>query len=269
MSQGTRLALANFREGASVTAERKKQAPYYTLHGHDFYELDLILSGSGQTTLNNHIREVHAGQVFFLTPEDFHSFSNLKDMSILNLHFKTEAVPTEQLLRFTENAARIYTPSETIFSQILQLADAISSFSAEEHPNDEVLCRLLECILLLLSKDEIREEATDAVGMQRAVLYILAHFRENPSLGQIAAYLHLNERYFCKKFKEHTGKTYKDFLREKKLRYARRMVLATSLPITEIAAESGYTTLSHFNREFKDFFGDSPLILKKKYETRG
>ena len=270
MSKTARLAAGEFREGVSVTAKRKNDSSGYTMHGHDFYELDIVLSGKTVTVLNNRPVCADKGHVFFLTPEDFHSFPRTPGLEIFNLHFTAESVPTELLFRLTESTTRVYTPDDAAFTKILSIATTIEAFTAEEHPNDEVLKRLLECILLLLLEGEAKESAIKgrSEGMQRAVIYILAHFRENPSLGQVAASLHMNERYFCKKFKEYTGKTYKDFLRKKKLRYARRLVLATSLPITEIAAESGYATLSHFNREFKDFFGSSPLTLKKQYEEK-
>ena len=78
----------------------------------------------------------------------------------------------------------------------------------------------------------------------------------------------MNERYFCQKFKDYTGKCYKDYLRERKLRYARRLVLATEMPLLQIAEESGYETQSHFNREFKDFFGISPTAMRKQSERK-
>ena len=65
MVKATRLAESEIDINTSVSVSYKTDFSGATLHGHDFYELDLILSGSGQTTLNNHIREVHAGQVFF------------------------------------------------------------------------------------------------------------------------------------------------------------------------------------------------------------
>ena len=77
------------------------------------------------------------------------------------------------------------------------------------------------------------------------------------------ALLSLNERYFCTKFKEYTGKSYKEYLREHKLSYAKRLLRSSTHSVTEIAFECGYTTTSHFNREFKAFYGETPLSMRK------
>ena len=51
-------------------------------------------------------------------------------------------------------------------------------------------------------------------------------------------------------------------LKELKLRYARRLLLVTEMSATEISEAAGYATQSHFNREFKDYFGTSPLKMR-------
>ena len=99
--------------------------------------------------------------------------------------------------------------------------------------------------------------------IQKALIYIHAHFKENPSLKKVAALLSLNEKYFCSKFKEYTGTSYKNYLRIKKLGYARRLIFATDLSGAEIAQRSGYSTQSHFNREFKELYGTSPLHMRR------
>ena len=57
--------------------------------------------------------------------------------------------------------------------------------------------------------------------------------------------------------------TYKDYLRVKKMRYARRLLLATELPMLEVAVQSGYETQNHFNREFKAYYGISPMEYRR------
>ena len=127
--------------------------------------------------------------------------------------------------------------------------------------------RLLESLLLLLA-----ESPTSTVpkgkgkysDVGRALVYIHEHFKENPPLSEVAALLHLNERYFCKKFKEYTKKSYKSYLRQRKLLYARQLLLSTNLSLIEISERSGYGSQSHFNREFKEYFGKSPSAVRKE-----
>ena len=127
----------------------------------------------------------------------------------------------------------------------------------------EILWRLLEAALLMLDKDKTEETAPPTADMPRALTYIHEHFKENPSLGEVAAMLSLNKQYFCGKFKEYTKKSYKEYVRERKLSYAKRLLRSSDLSVTEIALECGYATQSHFNREFKAYFGIAPLTMRQ------
>ena len=171
------------------------------------------------------------------------------------------------LERLSNSKNRIFIPDEKTFKAIYDLAMAMEDIYTNDSTNIEILLRLLECILLFLCrslKDEQQNSSPCNSDIQKAIIYIHTHFRENPSLSEVAGVLHLNEKYFCRKFREYTGQKYKDYLKSKKLRYARRLILVTSLSISEISFESGYGSQSLINREFKEFYGMTPLELTRK-----
>ena len=164
-----------------------------------------------------------------------------------------------------ENKEKIIKPKPETFKNILNIISVMLSVQ-ESRSNDGVLSRLLECVLIiLLSENGQHPKNQDDYprDMQKAVVYIHAHFRENPTLTAVAKTLPLNERYFCARFKEYTGKSYKDYLRALKLRYARRLVMATDLSMIEISESSGYSSQTHFNKEFKEYYGVTPMKMRK------
>ncbi len=266
MSANTRLVTSNFLNGVNILVEKKLEFNNCSLHGHDFYELDIIIGGSATTTLNGKTKLAKTGTIFFLSPEDFHDYSSDEKLDIYNIQFTEDVVSSGILERIANSKNRIYIPDEKCFKSICVLAMAMEDIYTNGSANIEILSRLLECILLLLCRSLTGEQdpSPGNSDMQKAVIYIHAHFRENPSLGEVAGVLHLNEKYFCRKFREYTGQKYKDYLKSMKLRYARRLILVTSRPISEISAESGYGSQSHFNREFKEFYGMAPLELRRK-----
>jgi two-component system response regulator YesN len=99
--------------------------------------------------------------------------------------------------------------------------------------------------------------------MQKALFYIHEHFKDNPPLSEVAALFPLDPRYFCRRFKEYTGMTYKEYLTGLKLRFARRLVLSSDMPIVRIAESAGFGTQSHFNKEFRREYGTSPLRMRR------
>ncbi len=234
------------------------------LHGHDFYELDLILGGENRTCINREDMICSRGNVFFLTPEDFHEYGEDGRLDILNIHF-TEDLISDEVLGMTVNSGlRCFKIGEKHFVEMERLSRLLLS-QYQDGAGVDILSRLLECLLLLLLKEgnssqiSTNEKCTD---IQKAIIYIGTHFKDNPSLTEVASTIPLNERYFCLKFKEYTGKTYKEYLKNLKLRYARRLILASNYSMLEVAEKSGYMTQSHFNREFKSEYGITPSELR-------
>ena len=45
--------------------------------------------------------------------------------------------------------------------------------------------------------------------------------------------------------------------------YARKLIKNTALSFTEISEKCGYETQSHFNREFKAYFGQTPTSMRR------
>lgn len=262
-----RLICEEFPTASDILPQRKTDVRSCDLHGHNFYELEIIVAGEAPVVFGGEEMIARRGTAFFLTPEDFHEYPSKSPLALLNIQFSGGAVQSDLLLALTSSARRIFSLSPddlTTVCELFSLIERLSATGDTERPR-----RLLEALLLTLRADlpAGQTEKKASYDMQRAVAYLHEHFKENPSLGEVAALLSLNKQYFCGKFKEYTGYGYKEYLRARKLSYARRLLLSGNHTITEVAGECGYATQSHFNREFKAYFGTSPLALRKSAET--
>lgn len=266
MNTRTRLAAREFSKNRNISISKREGFPGSTLHGHDFYELDIIVSGTVNAVTNGEGHVMRARDIAFMTPADFHEYKFDAPFDLYNIQFTADAISEVISTEIFKMQSRIFTLSERDSKKIFAAVELMKEFDAENVKNTGILSRMLECILLILtynSKKEGEIEKKQSNGILRALSYVNSHFKENPSLSEIAAMAMLNERYFCSRFKEYTGKSYKEYLKELKLSYARRLLLATELSVIEISEQSGYSTQSHFNREFKDFYGISPMKLRK------
>ncbi|AUP80652.1 AraC family transcriptional regulator [Flavivirga eckloniae] len=97
--------------------------------------------------------------------------------------------------------------------------------------------------------------------------YTLQNYKEHITLQDISALAHLSPNAFCRYFKKHTRKTYKEFVNELKIAQACKLMQETSKSITEIAFSSGFNNVSHFIRVFKKFKQVKPLEYRKNIET--
>ena len=142
----TRLIVSSFEEKSGINVETKKGFKASELHGHDFYELDIILDGNNRGRLNRKEIQISKGDVFFLTPEDFHEYYSDGSLDILNVQFVSDVISNEVFSRLVNSSLRHFKPSEKSFSEVSRLAQLLyEMFSGGAEK--EILSRLIECIL--------------------------------------------------------------------------------------------------------------------------
>ncbi len=262
-----RLAQKEYGYGSGISLKTSDSLGNCSLHGHDFYEIDIITDGKAETVINGKGEVAERGAVYFMTPEDFHEYRELEPLMVLNIQFFGDDVSSTLLRPLADTEKRSFFPDDDAFLLICDLFSVMQRSTAIGVEASQILSRLLESLLTILRKcaenndDEKRHTPPD---IQSAILYIQEHFRDNPPLSSVASLLSLNERYFCARFKKYTGRTYKEYLRLTKLRYARKLILSTDYSMTDIYEKCGYGTQSHFNREFKERYGVSPRELRRK-----
>jgi AraC family transcriptional regulator len=95
-------------------------------------------------------------------------------------------------------------------------------------------------------------------AVEQAISFICDSYEEPLSLADIADKAIMSRFHFCRLFKQHTGITPGRFLSAVRIYQAKRMLLTTSLNITEIAFAVGYNSLGSFSNHFADSVGISP-----------
>jgi CheY-like chemotaxis protein len=97
----------------------------------------------------------------------------------------------------------------------------------------------------------------------RAVAFIQAHYAEPITRDDIARHVAISGNYLTECFRQALGLTPMTYLTRYRLQRARQLLDTTDLPITEIAAETGFAELSHFTHTFKRETGVSPHAYRR------
>lgn len=97
---------------------------------------------------------------------------------------------------------------------------------------------------------------------------IAAHWDQPIPLEEAAAVAHLTPSAFARLFKRTMGKTFVQYLHELRIAHACQALTGTDHPITRIAADSGFTNLSNFNRVFRRLQGCTPRTFRKQSTAR-
>jgi len=127
-----------------------RENPWRSMHWHDFYELEIILSGEGQVICNNNVYPTKPGMLSFLTPSDMHKYVVDTDFETLCLQFTEDSIDKEILesLLTVENHV-IYLDDEEM-ENVFSICQLLDSNMARSLPDDLYKTKLLEALLILL-----------------------------------------------------------------------------------------------------------------------
>lgn len=98
--------------------------------------------------------------------------------------------------------------------------------------------------------------------------HIEEHLAEPLYLSELAGVSGLSESAFSRLFRRSTGRTVPQYVNELRISLACRFLAQTSIPVGKIAAQCGYATLAHFQRQFQRFEGRTPLAYRAAVRYR-
>lgn len=94
--------------------------------------------------------------------------------------------------------------------------------------------------------------------IQKALVLIEDRVRKKANEMNIAHNVGLSDRHFSRLFKEQTGFSPKQYIVQTRLRYANWLLTNTTLSITSIALETGFTDCAHFSNSYRNQYKHSP-----------
>ncbi|MFK4996896.1 helix-turn-helix transcriptional regulator [Bacillus sp. N9] len=79
----------------------------------------------------------------------------------------------------------------------------------------------------------------------------------------MANHVYLNPDYVTRIFKRETGLSISEYLQQERIDTAKKLLIHTNKPISDIAIESGYSSFSYFSTIFKKVTQCSPVEFRK------
>jgi AraC family L-rhamnose operon regulatory protein RhaS len=124
-----------------------------------------------------------------------------------------------------------------------------------------VLSQLIE-LLVFLSRNyaehkELSPSDPGAAAFAGSLQYLDDNFYRPVKIEDLADLANMSYRSYTEQFKRRTGKTVTQYLTERRVEYAKRLMLETD-DILFASAEAGFGDLTHFYRVFKKLTGATP-----------
>lgn len=256
-------------------------------HFHSEYQLFLVLKGTGTRFIGDHVGPFRQGELILTGPNlphlwrsDHEYFKGLANtvtegiviyftQNLLGKDFlnKSEMFKIKNLLQKARRGMEFNGTTLVMASELMISLPAVEDF-------DRVL--LFLNLLNLLSNstgysllasegysNSLKETETERMNLVHE--YVLKNFKTRISLEEAAAVASLSPTSFSRYFKMHANKTFSDFLIEIRIGYACKLLSGQNIDVAQACYESGFNTLSNFNKQFKAVTNYTPLAYKKKY----
>ncbi len=248
-------------------------------HGHQFLALTYFERGGGRQRIGSQEWDVSAGDLFVIAPGETHDASELGDAKGWVVEFSPDAIElgddATSFLSWHANpllypfvrpsggeVARFEVPAEDRpkWSQRLRSMD---SEVREKDPGYR------EAVLayLTLTLVDIARLAQDIVSQLRVqeqpVLagvfgFIEDHYAEPISLKDVARAANLSSGYLTTLVRRQTGRTVLEWIAERRMAEARRLLVETDESVERIGARVGYDDPAYFARRFRSAHKATP-----------
>lgn len=93
--------------------------------------------------------------------------------------------------------------------------------------------------------------------------YIKENLTENLNRGTLSGVFYLSSDYLSRIFKKETGMQLTEYITEVRMEEARRLLLTTDLPISDVANLSGYYNIAYFSKTFRIRNGMTPMQFRE------
>ncbi len=108
-------------------------------------------------------------------------------------------------------------------------------------------------------------DAPGSQGLRRIFGFIAGHFREEIDSADIAAAAQVHPKYAMSLFKRSTGMSIGEYIALMRVSYAQALLVADRLNVLQVAMESGFGSVSAFNKCFRKTAGMTPSEFKRAH----
>jgi AraC-like DNA-binding protein len=244
---------------------REQGAEYhYAPHRHEIYQWYCVLYGTVDMIVDGEHFVLNAEESILIPPGAFRSPSS-KDRrapGYLWAHFGNRRLELETIVNRV-----LPTPLE-LQQDLLALVTEVQQ-PADGHADDLIgvlLVKLLIGLRRSLNREKLagdRRTSLINATYQREIVnqvetFMRSHLHRRLSRQELAGAVNLSPAHLARLFRQATNRTLNQRLTELRVGYSKKLLLESTLSITQISLDAGYRSFSHFSSVFKEYVGISP-----------
>lgn len=266
-------------------AERTVVDSDFIEHTHEFDEIVIVLSGTGEHLIECQSYNLRRGDVFVIKGDVKHGFRNNNKLHIINLMydpcmifgedeelqlvdgFEYLFIVQPEWISDTSYPYHIFLGDDTV-KVVEQLADFLIDQlkDAEGQYYIPVKYGFKTLISYIANNYNSKVRISEKTKiLANAIKYIRQNIGSPLKISDIARCVGLSSRQLERIFNEEYGMSPMEYYLEIRLKHARTLLMNTEKPISLVAEESGFGDASYFARVCKKRFHLSPGQLRERH----
>lgn len=259
------------------------------LHFHNYLEIGYCYEGQGELVLGEQSLRFKDGQ-FTIIPKNYPHTTNsdsgtisyweylfIDEENFLREYYRGGSLGRyERMLERINSRASLKNVSESpaLAGMIRQILDIMRD--PKEFYIDEAKGILLAFLINIARENQVEDaeqeknevlEGKITIPISRALDYITLHYMEPLKVSELASWCHMSETHFRRTFSTYMKMSPLEYINLVRVQTACEYLKKTDVPVSDIAYKCGFTTLSTFNRNFKQIMGTAPCEWRKRPEN--
>ncbi|WP_171102217.1 MULTISPECIES: helix-turn-helix domain-containing protein [unclassified Ruegeria] len=246
-------------------------------HWHMQIELNYVFEGALTYEMCGREFTVEAGEIALFWGGLPHRLSECEDTTLveaihlpLSMYFRLRLPETIREALMQGSALLSKSRSREDRHAFRRICEYLRSGDAKlmQHAGEELILRIERIAFedfVLASPNDASAVAPDPSTnekVKRILDFLVENFREDLNASAVAEVARLHPKYAMSVFKRSTGVTMNEYIQLLRLNYSQAMLMRGTDNILKIATESGFGSLSNFNRCFRKHTGLSPTQFR-------
>ncbi|HCL00840.1 MAG TPA: AraC family transcriptional regulator [Lachnoclostridium phytofermentans] len=260
--------LVKYLPGSSIRIWYNVENIDFSTHWHPAFEIIIPLENTYTVRVSNEEYLLHPGDILIIPAGELHYLMApnsgsrliyLFDSSIISkLNGFSYLIPyiSQPILMSQDTHSQIYTEEANLLEKMCE------EYFSDNNLRELAIYSHLLNFFVTLGRYRMNVENTfsyvhqtkqkELIDKLNIVFdYLDQHYMEDITLEKVASVAGFSKFHFSRLFKQCSGQNFYDFLCFKRIKSAEMLLLNPDLTITEIALQSGFSSLSTFNRTFK------------------
>jgi len=237
-----------------------KSGGYVLPHEHDLFELVYYIDGEGEVSIDGEKHLYRGDTVSIIRPrfrhdEINHSYTKVYAILFLlssktnidNLVLQLEAESAKRIKRIIEDIGDEFKAKRQNYMKVIPL----------------LVGQALYEVFRALDKEKPVHEKYYRENVSHAKEYIRENSTQNIDFEMLAKSFGYSYGRFRHIFKAVTGDTLNNYLLEQRMTKSKNMLSSSDMPVKDIAASAGFSSLSYFEKFFKKRMNLTPVEYRR------